>query len=226
LPPRLPTSRSTSGPCWKKWSSEEKGTQLAFEVRKTSPVPANVRFKAKDAETRTQLIKIMFLLCVTSTKPIGYNELNFKKWSQEKGQKTKAGKEAKGITVAFMKPIPKVAKDARKVLGSGPIKFLHDKAPCYQAIVAEGDKCGFDGGIEMAAGKAPDMSHLGAGVCKVIEDSVEAEGAGAADEIRAAVKKAWKKITPAFCERVSRRVFKNMGEVIRLKRGSFYMEAK
>ena len=60
-------------------------------------------------------------------------------------------------------------------------------------------------------------SNQGFSMCKVIEESVEAGGAETADEIRAAVKKAWKKITPAFCERVSRRVFKNMGEVIRLK---------
>lgn len=152
---------------------------------------------------------------------------SIKKKQRKKKQKTKAGKEATGITAAFLKPIlKKVAKDARKLLGPGPIKFLHDKAPCCQALVAEGDNLGFDGGIEMAAGKAPDMSHLDAGVCKVMEDTVEAEGAETADEIRAAVKKAWKKITPAFCERVSKRVFKNMGEVIRLKGGNFYTEAK
>ena len=71
--------------------------------------------------------------------------------------------------------------------------------------------------IEMAAGKAPDMSHLDAGVCKVMEDAVEDAGAETAEEIRAAVKKAWKKTTPEFSQRVSGRVWENMGEVIRLK---------
>ena len=85
--------------------------------------------------------------------------------------------------------IPPATLDARKILGAGPIKFLHDKASCYQAIVSEGDLCGFDA-IEMAAGKAPDMSHLDAGVCKVIEDLVEAEGAETVEVIRKAVRKA------------------------------------
>ena len=193
-----------------KWSSEEKGTVLEFEARKESPVPANIRFKAKDAETRTQLIKIMFVFCVTSTDPIGYWELDFKKWNKEKQQKTKGGKDATGITAAFMKPIlKKVAAKARRVLGKGKITFLHDKAPCYQSLIADqtktGESFGFDS-IEMSAGKAPDMSHLDAGVCPFMEREVEQAGAQTAEDIRAAVKRAWAKITPAMCRAISARV--------------------
>ena len=56
-----------------------------------------------------------------------------------------------------------VAKDARKKLGPGKITFLHDKAPPYQAILHDNELASaphFDGGLRMAAGKAPDMSHL------------------------------------------------------------------
>ena len=53
--------------------------------------------------------------------------------------------------------LPKIAKDARRKLGPGPIKFLHDRAPTYQGVVSavakEGFRSGFDS-IELAAGKA------------------------------------------------------------------------
>lgn len=197
---------------------------LAFEARKASPVPATVRFKEKDAETRTQLVKIMFLLCVTSTQPIGCYELDFKKWNKDNNAKTKAGKEAKGITAAYLKTIlPKVAADARKKLGAGPITFVHDKAPAYQSIIKDKDLCGFTK-IEMAAGKAPDMSHLDAGICPFLEREVEESGATSAEEIRAAVLAAWNKVTPDTCEKISKRVRKNMQQVIKLKGGNFYDE--
>ena len=69
-----------------------------------------------------------------------------------------------GITAQFLKPIlKKVSQDARKLLRPGPIHLEHNKAPVYQCIVREGDLCGFDA-ITIAAGKAPDMSLLDAGV--------------------------------------------------------------
>ena len=48
----------------------------------------------------------------------------------------------------------------------------------------------------MAAGKAPDMSHLDAGICPFMEREIESAGAQTADQIRAAVAAAWKKVTP------------------------------
>ena len=66
--------------------------------------------------------------------------------------------------------IKQIAKKARQALGPEPITFLHDKAPCYQSVMADikkgviTDGLGFDGGLEMAAGKAPDMSYLDAGI--------------------------------------------------------------
>jgi len=56
------------------------------------------------------------------------------------------------------------------VLGPGPIRFLHDRARAYQAAAKDEQvRAAFAGGVELAAGKAPDMSHLDAGVCKLME---------------------------------------------------------
>ena len=78
--------------------------------------------------------------------------------------------------------------------------------------------------IEMAVGKAPDMSQFDAGVCPFMERSVEAAGASTADEIRAAVKEVWKQVTPEMCVKISLRVRRNMHKVIELKGGNFYEE--
>jgi hypothetical protein len=210
-----------------KWFSEEKGRLLAFEARDESPVPSPEKFVEKQAETATQRIKIMYLLCVTSTKPIGAYELDFKKWNAATSAKTKAGKQAKGITSAYLKPVLlKVAKDAQKVLGPGPMRFLHDRAPAYQGVAKDkAVQAAFAGGVEIAAGKAPDMSHLDAGVCKVMENAVEKAGALTSDEIRKVVQKVWKaKITPEYCLKISKHIRKNMLTVVARKGGNFYKD--
>jgi hypothetical protein len=195
-----------------------------YEARKGSPISNKVKFKAKDAETRTQLVKIMYMIVVTSTTPIACIELDFQKWNKENRAKTKSGKLAKGITSGYLVTVlEQIAELARKKLGKGKITYLHDKAPCYMGVVKSGDKCGFDA-LEVAAGKAPDMSHLDAGFCQFLERAVQADTAQSADEIRKAVAKAWKLVTPKMCQDVSKRVWNNMGEVIRLEGGNFYSE--
>ena len=69
------------------------------------------------------------------------------------------------------------------------------------------------------------MSHLDAGVGPFMERAVEEVGAQTVEEIRAAVKAAWKKITPAMCRAISARVRRNMLKVIELKGGNFYDES-
>ena len=51
-----------------------------------------------------------------------------------------------------------------------------------------------------------DTSHLDAGLCPFMEREVEAAGTETPAEIRAAVKKAFKKVTPELCEKISKRV--------------------
>jgi len=69
----------------------------------------------------------------------------------------------------------------------------------------------------MAAGKSPGhvaAAVLDAGVCPFMEREVEQAGATTPAEIRAAVKAAWKKITPAMCRAIAARVRRNMLKVI------------
>jgi hypothetical protein len=58
----------------------------------------------------------------------------------------------------------------------------------------------------------------------LLEREVEQSGAQTPDEIRAAVKEAWKLVTPAMCLKISGHVRKNMGNVVALKGGNFYHE--
>ena len=88
-----------------KWSSEHKGTNDAIEARKSSPVPPNILFRAVDHETRTQMIKVMFLLVVSGTKKIGYYELDFKQFNKDHDTRTKAGKKATGVTATYLRGI-------------------------------------------------------------------------------------------------------------------------
>ena len=123
-----------------KWDSEKKADNLVMEARKDSPVAAKLRFKQKDAETQTQRIKIMHLYVVTSNKPIGFFELNFKKWNMDNKQLTKGGKPAKGVTADYLRHIilKKVLPKARKVLGNGALRILHDKADTFTALMRDG----------------------------------------------------------------------------------------
>lgn len=58
-----------------------------------------------------------------------------------------------------------------------------------------------------------------------MENAVEREGAQTPDDIRKVVQEVWKaKITPAYCLRISKRVRKNMLEVVRRKGGNFYKD--
>jgi hypothetical protein len=143
-----------------KWFSEQKANTLLFDARDSSPVPANERFIEKDHETKTQQVKIMYMLAVTSKRTIGCYELDLNSWNATNQQKTKAGKVAKGITADFMRNILKqVGQDARKLLGRrAHITFLHDNASCYGALAKDGTLDGHFDLVEVAAGKAPDMS--------------------------------------------------------------------
>ena len=55
-----------------------------------------------------------------------------------------------------------------------------------------------------------------------MERRVEAEGAITKAEIRAAVAKAWKELTPEMLGKVAARVRRNMGKIVALKGGNFY----
>ena len=70
------------------------------------------------------------------------------------------------------------------------------------------------------------MSHLDAAICPFMEREVEHAGAHTAEEIRAAVKAAWKRVTPEMCKRVARRVRDTTcrRSLIAKKGGNFFSE--
>lgn len=114
-----------------KWFSEQKANNQEFDARDGSPVPPEHRFIfiSKDHETKTQQVKIMYLLAVTSNRKIGCYELDFVSWNAAKQQKTKGGKDAKGITADFMRNILKqVAGGGRRAPIPGP--------PCQDQLLA------------------------------------------------------------------------------------------
>ena len=60
-----------------KWFTEEKPTTAKFLARADSPIN-DVKFKSKSKETKTQLVKLMYLCAVSPTiGPIGYYKLNW-----------------------------------------------------------------------------------------------------------------------------------------------------
>ena len=207
-----------------KWFSEHKGTCDMVEARPNSPIKKG--FKAVGGETATQRIKIMYLVAICLDGPIGCYELQFKEWNKKTGQLTKNGAKAKGITADFMKPfLEKVKKDALKLLGPGPLSIEIDRAAAHQALFNDGTlEEFFEAEAVLAAGKAPDMSPLDAGVCPYMERMVEKAGAETAAEIRKAVTKAWSGLNAEICKRIMLRVRRNMQTVMRLKGGNFYRE--
>ena len=57
-----------------------------------------------------------------------------------------------------------------------------------------------------------------------MERQVELERATTPAEIRKAVAKVWKEITPEFCVRISKRIRRHMLKVIEQKGGNFFDE--
>ena len=97
-----------------KWFTEEKAEQMAVTARPSSPV---ARFRGKQAETRTQLDKLMFLTVVYKKKKIGQYELDFKEWNAVHVN-SRTGKVAKGVTSDMLALVlRKIARDARRLLG-------------------------------------------------------------------------------------------------------------
>jgi len=69
---------------------------------------------------------------------IGLYELDFQSWNKD-NVNPRSGKHAKGITGAFMQGIFKqVARDARKVLGRGPMAIEVDRASSRTACATDG----------------------------------------------------------------------------------------
>jgi hypothetical protein len=223
---RLMFAKKHKGRCFKrtvcideKWYTEEKGESLKVEARDSSPVPN--RFKGQQAETQTQRVKVMYLAAVCEGKKIGIYKLEFKEWNLSHTD-PETGKIAKGFGAAFLKHIlEKVARDARKVLGPGPIHFWQDKAPGHRAKATQEllEKL-FDEVVNQP-GKSPDTSMLDAGVFPWMEREVDERGCTSKADIHKAVMSVWRSLTEETLVRVADRVRRNIANIIHMKGGNY-----
>ena len=205
-----------------KWFAEEKAEQMAVTARPSSPV---ARFRGKQAETRTQLEKLMFLTVVCEKKKIGQYELDFKEWNAVHVN-SRTGKVAKGVTSDMLVPVlRKIARDARRLLGpSARIAIWFDKAGVHKSKATLALCHELFHEVILQPGKSPDMSMLDAGVFPWMEREVESRGATTKAEIRAAANAVFAAPTPMMLGRVADRVWRNIENVIRMKGGNFYAE--
>jgi hypothetical protein len=205
-----------------KWYTEEKGDSLVVEARDSSPVPN--RFKGQQAETQTQRVKVMYLAAVCEGKKIGIYKLEFKEWNLSHTDPV-TGKVAKGFGAAFLDHIlRRVARDARRILGPGPIAFWQDKAPGHRAKKTQELLESLFEEVFNQPGKSPDTSMLDAGVFPWMEREVDERGCTSKADIHKAVMSVWRTLSPEMLGRVADRVRRNLDNIIHMKGGNFYDE--
>jgi hypothetical protein len=99
-----------------KWFTERKGTNNVILTRPGSPVPDDVLYYGREAETETQLKKMMFLVAICEEGPIGMWEIDF----NSPANVTLGGEKGKGLTSALLnKYLEEMHTAAEDKLGSG-----------------------------------------------------------------------------------------------------------
>ena len=210
-----------------KWFTEEKPVAAKFLARAGSPV-GNAKFKSKSKETKTQLVKLMYLCAVSPTHgPIGYYKLN---WTHHVRYNAKTGREEPAkVDSALLKPIWKKIHAAAAIkFGQGhDIRLVMDKAPSHKskATAKNVKDAGFDE-LVLQSPTSPDFSMLDASIFPSLEKECNAQGAQTAAEIEKAVKAIWRKVNKRECEKAADRVELNMEQSVKLKGGNYYSEGK
>ena len=130
------------------------------------------------------------------------------------------GEPAKGITAEYYKPFFKKMYDAaRRKLGPGFFGIWLDNATVHRACADFLTENLVDE-VVFQPPSSPDTNHCDTGVFVNMQRMVNQEEPSTKDEIRAAVGKAWKQITPAHLRKVSDRVCKNMATIKDLMGGT------
>ena len=210
-----------------KWFTEEKPVKAKVLKRKGSPMGA-AKFKTKSKETRTQLVKLMYLCAVSPTHgAIGYYRLN---WDHHVRIDKRTGREVPAKCDSnLLKPLWKkiYQKAVTKFGQSHDIRLVLDKAPSHISKASQKNikDAGFDECVIQAA-TSPDFSHLDASIFPTLEKECNKTGASTASEIEAAVKTVWKLVTAEACQKATRRVVLNMEEIVKLKGGNMYTEGR
>ena len=208
-----------------KWFTEEKPVKAVVLKRKGSPMGA-AKFKTKSKETRTQLVKLMYLCAISPTHgAIGYWRLN---WDHHVRIDKRTGREVPAKCDSnLLKPLWKkiYQKAVIKFGQSHDIRLVLDKAPSHTSKASQKNikDAGFDECVIQAA-TSPDFSHLDASIFPTLEKECNKAGASTASEIEAAVKKVWRSVTVDACRKATKRVVLNMEESAKLHGGNFYTE--
>ena len=176
-----------------KWFCEGKPKMaLQYQERPDHPLPRELKFLPKKAETKTQEKKVMVLCAVSEKTTIGMYEMVKKDY---KKYKTQSGSMAKGITAAYLGPFFKKIKcAARKKLGPGNIGIWLDNATVHKACKPLLEKL-FQPMVFQPP-LSPDTNLCDAGVFVNMANMANCEEPNTQEGIRKAAKKAWTKLTP------------------------------
>ena len=203
-----------------KWFTEVKTQKRKIEVCPGMKVKA--RFKGVQAETPTQLKKLMYLAAVCESGPIKLFKLDWSKYVKV----NKNGVERPGrVDSEFLLPFwEKIHEAAEELLGEGDINIVLDRASCHTSNLTILTLESIFDNVIIQPPKSPDFSLLDAYVFPQLEKKCNEQGALSHDEIDRSVKKAWKTVTHESLQKAVKRVKKNMKECIAQKGGNFYCE--
>ena len=206
-----------------KWFCEGKTKMaLQYQERPDHPIPRELKFIPKKAETKTQEKKIMVLCAVSENTTISMYEMVKKDYTK---CRTQSGSLAKGITTEYLAPFfKKIKRTAQTKLGPGDIGIWLDNATVHKACKPLLEKL-FQP-VVFQPPLSPDTNLCDAGVFVNMANMANNEEPNTQEGIRKAAKKAWNKITPAHLKKVSNRVRDNMKMIEKLEGGNWYIEGQ
>jgi hypothetical protein len=117
----------------------------------------------------------------------------------------------------------KSADAAIRLLGPGPVTLVVDRASCH---VSKASKVQIDKWfkIQIQPPRSPDFNLLDASVFPTLERECNKSGAVTHEQIKKAVAKIWKLVTPATMEKAVRKVKRNMAKSVELKGGNYFYD--
>ena len=210
-----------------KWFSEEKPVKAQVLARADSPL-GKAKFKSKSKETKTQLVKLMYLCAVSATKgPIGIYKLD---WTHHVRYNAKPGREEPAkVDSKLLKPMwKKIHKAATTKFGQGfDIRLVMDKAPSHSSNATKANvlEAGFEE-LVLQSPTSPDFSLLDASIFPTLEKECNKAGAQTKAEIEKVVQKIWRQVNKHNCEKAAKRVELNMDQSVKLKGGNYYSEGR
>jgi hypothetical protein len=164
----------------------------------------------------------MYLAAVCKKGPVGIWLLDWSHYFKE----NKDGSFRRGkVDSEFLKPFWKKIHDAAvKVMGPGPITIVIDRASCHVSKFSKAELAKWFAIIGIQPPRSPDFNLLDASVFPTLEKECNKTGAVTHEQIKKAVAKIWKQVTPESMERAVRKVKRNMDKSITLKGGNYFYD--